>query len=98
MTAPHTPGGLPVYLDAAAVARLMGLPSAEAFLARRLELEDRQGFPVSLPWWRRPMRWRADQVQLWLEGQGRPRGDAPDIDPALIASGKVRLLAEARRP
>ncbi|MDD8022433.1 MAG: hypothetical protein PHX82_04930 [Paracoccaceae bacterium] len=92
MTAPDL-----IFLDAEAVARRMGLPDGPAFLRRRLDLEDKRGFPVAMPHWKRPLKWRADQVDAWLASQGTPRDTAPDIDPALISSGHVRILAEARR-
>lgn len=88
----------PTFIDAAAVAQLLGLPGPAAFLARRADLEDRHGFPIPLPWWRRPLKYRRDQVLAWRDMQGRPRGDDPEIPPQLLASGKVALLAEARRP
>lgn len=84
-------------IDTAEVATLLGLPGPDAFLRRRIELEDHHGFPCAMPHWKRPLKYRRDQVELWIETNGTPRGPEPDIDPALIASGKVRLLAEARR-
>lgn len=89
----------PIFVDTAEVADLLGLPSAAAFLTRRVELEDSAGFPMSLPHWKRPLKYRRDQVLAWLERQGRPKSDEDlPIDPALLAAGKVLLFAEARRP
>lgn len=91
----------PVFVDAAEVARILGLPDDQAFLRRRVALEDNHGFPLSLPYWRRPLKYRRDEVVAWLSEQGRPRSDddpRADIAPELLASGKVSLLAEARRP
>jgi len=89
---------LPTFIDTSAVAQMIGCTPDE-FLRRRIELEDSHGFPLPLPHWRRPLKWRADQVALWIEGQGLPRAAevTPAIDPALIAAGKVALIAEARR-
>lgn len=91
---------LPSFVDAAQVAAMLGHADAAEFLRRRIELEDNHGFPIPLPHWKRPLKWRADQVALWIEGQGLPRAAmaaAPQIDPALIATGKVALMAEARK-
>jgi hypothetical protein len=93
------------FIDAKEVAQLLGLPDAAAFMRRRIYLEDFNGFPLPVPHWKRPVKYRADQVQHWLDGQGLPRAPETDIDPALISSGKVhvlgaqsRMMAEARRP
>lgn len=87
----------PTFIDTAQVAILLGLPGPDAFLRRRIQLEDDHGFPLPLPHWRRPLKYRRDQVEHWLKGQGTPRNTETPIDPALISAGKVALLAEARR-
>jgi len=88
----------PIFLDTEAVARRLGFDTATAFLRRRRMLEDEHGMPLPLPWWGRPLKWRADQIDHWISTQGAPRdADAPEIPPELLASGKVRMLAEARR-
>lgn len=86
------------FTDAAGVARLLGLPDAAAFLRRRDRLEDEDLFPLPMPTSRRPLLWKRDEVQAWVDIRGLPRlapaGDT--IDPALIQSGKVSLLPLAR--
>lgn len=69
-----------MFLSSAEVAQLLDLPSSVAFLARRDALED-LGFPLPCPWSARPMKWRSDQVQGWIERQGRPRavGNKPQL-------------------
>lgn len=84
------------FIDANSVADRLGMGRA-TLMRRRIELEERNGFPQPVSWSIRPMLWRADQVEYWLSQQGLPRGREPKIDPALTQSGKVRLLAEARR-
>lgn len=87
----------PIFITAEAVALRLGL-TPQAFLSKRLELEDHHGFPLPLPWWKRPLKYRADLVDHWIAAQGGPRMTmAPDIAPELLATGKVSLLAEARR-
>lgn len=91
----------PSFIDTATVANLMGLPSADAFLVRRLELEKHHHFPLPLPWWKRPFRWRRDQIEHWIEQQGTP--ESPEERRAkLIAhgiqTGKVALLERAAQP
>lgn len=91
----------PVFLDAAGVAELIGLPDAGAFLRRRVALEDRTQFPLPLPHWRRPLKYRRDQVLAWLDRQGRPADDGDPVAEAIaagMASGKVALLDLARVP
>lgn len=87
----------PTFIATAEVAQLLGL-SDSGFLRQRPRLEDETGFPEPMPHARRPLRWRHDQVLAWIEGQGLPRDIETRIDPALIHSGRVILLAEARRP
>lgn len=82
------------FISTAEVADLLGV-SAQGFLRNRARLEDELGFPEAMPHRRRPLIWRRDQVETWIDGQGTPREDR--IDPALVAAGKVALLAEARR-
>lgn len=87
-----------VFVTTAEVAQLLGMSDA-GFLRQRERLEDTTGFPLPMPMSRRPMRWRRDQVEHWIEAQGIPRQlHAETVDAHLIATGKVALLAEARRP
>ncbi|MBW4972107.1 hypothetical protein KZZ08_00660 [Roseovarius mucosus] len=82
-----------IFLTAAQVADRLGLRDAGAFLRIRDRLEDAQDFPPPLPILRRPLRWRADAVQAWIDAQGLP---APaDFTPT--PGGNVVLLKEARR-
>lgn len=71
--------------------------SKETFRSKRQLLEDQHGFPQPMPHTRHPMLWRADQVDAWIDMQGLPRDVEERIDPALIRSRQVILLAEARR-
>lgn len=87
----------PTFIPTARVADMLTLSEA-GFLRQRQRLEDDFGFPQPMPHCRRPLLWRADQVSDWIEGQGLPRDIEARIDPALIRSGAVVLLAEARRP
>lgn len=71
---------LPDFITSAQVAGLLDLPSANAFLARRDALEE-LGFPPPCPWSARPLKWRADLVQNWIEAITRPRamGGKPQL-------------------
>ena len=60
------------FITSTEVAALLDLPSPNAFLARRADLEE-QGFPLPCPWMHRPMKWRSDLVQAWIAAQGHPR-------------------------
>lgn len=69
------------------------------FLGKRHELEDDHSFPQPMPTSSRPLLWRADQVDRWIDNQGLPRDEAPGaIDPGLLAGGSVALLSAARKP
>ena len=85
-----------IFITSAEVAGMLGI-SAPSFMRVRPRLEDEDGFPEPMPHCRRPLRWRRDQVEAWIDGQGLPRDRETMIDPALITSGRVALLAEARR-
>lgn len=82
-----------IYIGAKAVAERLGLDGAAAFLRIRERLERDQDFPPPMPILRAPLKWRADAVDAWIEGQGLP-GPAP-ITPA--PGSNVVLMAEARR-
>ena len=71
---------LPLFINSAQVAQLLDLPSANAFLARRDDLEA-LGFPTPCPWSARPLKWRADLVRNWIEAITRPRatGGKPQL-------------------
>ena len=85
-----------IFIATAEVAQLLAL-TAGSFRRHRQNLEDQHGFPQPMPHQQRPMLWRADQVRHWIETQGLPRDIEDRIDPALVRSGAVVLLAEARR-
>lgn len=88
---------LPIFIGAGVVAGLIGLPDAASFLRRRDRLEAEELFPLPMPTSRRPLYWKRDEVQAWVDLRGRPvPPEAADIDPALLASGKVSLLHLAR--
>lgn len=63
----------PTFITTAEVAERAGFPSAIAFNAKREVLERDHGFPEPMPCLSRPRRWRADQVDAWIERNGRPR-------------------------
>ena len=65
-------------IDAAEVGALLQMTRA-GFLRRRDALEEREQFPVPMPHCRRPMLWRRDQVEAWLERVGMPREMAVPI-------------------
>ena len=81
------------FVPAPVVADLLGLPSGAAFLARRDMMETNLLFPRPMPHSRRPLLWKSAEVQAWIDRNGG--GAQPEIDPGLIASGKVALLAMA---
>jgi len=68
--------------------------TAQHFLARRARLEADAMFPLPMPHVQRPLRWRRDMVEAWIEEQGRPRAPAPVLPPQ---GGNVVLLERARR-
>lgn len=69
-----------MFLNSTEVAQLLDLPSGNAFLARRADLEEK-GFPLPCTWSARPMKWRAEQVTGWIDRQGLPRavGHKPQL-------------------
>lgn len=82
-----------IFLDAAQVADRLGLRDAGAFLRIRDRLEEAQDFPPPLPILRRPLRWRSDAVQAWVDAQGLPA----QLDYTPTPGSNVVLLREARR-
>lgn len=84
---------LPIFLDADQVAQMLGLSDGGAFLRRRERLQADTLFPPPLPITRRTYRWRADEVEAWLDRQGRAQ---PQPLPALPLGSNVILLHHAR--
>lgn len=84
---------LPPFITADQVAQIIGLDDGAAFLRQRLRLQLETLFPLPLPVQKRPMRWKRDEVQAWLDRQGLPVPPAP---PVPVASNVV-LLAHARK-
>lgn len=84
------------FHSTAEVAETLGMSRA-GFLRVRPRLENQLGFPEPMPHCKRPMLWRADQVDVWVETRGLPKDVENMVDPADIASGRVALLAEARK-
>lgn len=82
----------PVFVATDVVAAMLG-QSADHFLRIRASLEDDAGFPLPVPHWRRPLKWRRDQVEGWLAAQGRPQADMA----TLIASPNVIRMADYAR-
>lgn len=82
----------PTFVDTAGVAEMLGQNPAQ-FLRIRTDLEDGAGFPLPMPHWRRPLKWRRDQIEGWIAAQGLPRASTAPLP----AGQNVVLLAEARR-
>lgn len=80
-----------IFIDTAEVAALLG-QTPEHFLRVRADLEDSHGFPLPMPHWRRPLKYRADQVEGWIEAQGRPAAMTPRP-----SGPNIFLIEEARR-
>ena len=57
------------FLQADAVATLIGLPDGAAFLRRRDRLEGQAGFPPPLPTSLRPLLWHRARVEGWIAAQ-----------------------------
>lgn len=81
-----------IFIDTAAVAFRLGQSPAQ-FLRIRRDLEDLYGFPLPMPHWKRPLKWRADMVDGWISAQGRPATQPPPRP----GGPNVVLLEEARR-
>lgn len=91
MTAPR------LFVSAAEVAHLLGISSATAFLARRSDLEGRLGFPSPVPWQRRPLLWRRESVERWVDGLGEVPSAALQLVPDQAdAARRVVMLHMAR--
>lgn len=82
----------PIFIDTAAVAAMLGQDTAH-FLRIRQRLEDDDGFPLPMPHWQRPLKWRRDQIEGWISAQGLPRADLP----LQLTGHNVVLLREAAR-
>ena len=60
------------FIDAAQVAELIGLDDRAQFLRRREDMENHNDFPQPLPHILRPMKWRRELVEAWLNEAGQP--------------------------
>ena len=94
-----TTRALPLFITSAAGAEIIGFEEPMACQRQRARLEADHLFPLPMPTSRRPMRWKADEVQAWVARNGNPM--PPGVDPTVlacaVASGKVQLLAMAGR-
>lgn len=86
------------FIQKDAVAQLLGLADGAGFLRARERLEA-EGFPPPMPTSLRPLIWRRDAVEAWVQAQGLPATDALAMTPEDLPAygGNVRLLSEARR-
>ncbi|MBA83279.1 MAG: hypothetical protein CML69_00910 [Rhodobacteraceae bacterium] len=83
-------------ITAETVADMIGMSKA-SFLHRREDLELDRGFPCPLPTCLRPLKWRQDAVQHWLDAQGLSR-TAILTEASIRAAGpNVVLMKEARQ-
>ncbi|MBL3567569.1 hypothetical protein JMM59_21575 [Rhodovulum sulfidophilum] len=91
-----------VFLTADEVADQLGLASRAAFLRQRPRLEADEDFPLPMPQVKRPLLWRADQIAVWGDRQGRPAADAPTASrrpaPLRLVSSRDHLMEEAYLP
>lgn len=81
----------PVFIKADVVASKIGCGKA-LFLRQRQTLEVDHGFPPPLPHLVSPMKWRASEVDAWIDRQGYA---APPLE--LPPVGNISLIEEARR-
>ena len=80
------------FITALDVAQMIGLTDAAAFLQKRHHLQADHAFPLPMPTSARPLRWRADQVEAWVEAQGTPRAPALPVP----QGSNIHLLHLAR--
>lgn len=85
------------FITAEAVADLTGFASTATFLHARDRLERETGFPLPLPTCRRPLKWRKDAVQSWIDAQGLSAADAMTRDQANNSGPNTSLMLEASR-
>lgn len=87
----------PIFVAAGDVAQMLGLTSASSFLGRRARLEETLGFPTPVPWSKRPMMWRRESVQRWIDALGEVPAAALDlISDQPDAARRVVMLHQAR--
>ena len=88
---------LPIFVNASDVAQMLGLTSASSFLGRRAHLEETLGFPTPVPWSKRPMMWRRESVQRWVDALGEVPAAALDLVPDQPdAARRVVMIHQAR--
>ncbi len=81
----------PTFITADQVADRIGMTSGAAFLAKRDDLETDHAFPLPMPTSQRPLRWRASEIDAWVDRVGRPRQvEIPE------GSNVARLFSKAR--
>ena len=85
------------FVSADWVASRLGFVSDGAFLRARARLERDDAFPLPMATSLRPLKWRADQVQAWVDQQGLPRSAMPDAATLRTYGPNVVLMSEARR-
>lgn len=81
------------FIDAAEVADRLAI-SRHSFLVKRDQLARDHGFPDPMPHCARPLLWRRDEVEAWIDLNGRRRDEKLPDAGALGAN--IVLLREAR--
>jgi hypothetical protein len=88
----------PVFITSSHVARICGFGNVMHFLRCRPALEDDHDFPLPMPMFRCPMKWRTGEVLAWLEKQGRSRADTQAMLPhGGQPAARLRVVPGGRR-
>ena len=80
----------PIFITAPIVAEMIGFDTATTFLDNRERLQEQSGFPAPMPTYLRPLKWRRDAVEAWLEQCQLPAS-------AVLTGTNVVLLNAARQ-
>jgi hypothetical protein len=77
------------FIDSAEIAQILELDNTAQFTTRRDYLIEQHAFPRPLPGWKRPMKWRRDDVINWINFAGR---NLPNGLPALNSQQSAQVI------
>lgn len=84
-----------VFITARQVAQLLEFETTQQFRSRRDHLIRDLGFPRPVPFIRKPMKWRRDDVENWIAALNRPLANGA-LPFHAADHRKVVLLEQAR--
>lgn len=83
-----------IWIEAGEIAKMLTI-SRPTFLRSLDRLTEEDGFPLPSPHRLKPMTWRREAVEAWVNNLGYSKDDLQAVPPGPGAGGKVHVLRMA---